>query len=343
MEAAVDYKQYGKLDAMKDIIDSRGNDKLTKKIPRRTILKNKIIGGDPFILANNGKPAVVKQSDVNLDELEKIFKEKDRKALRTFKFGKYSLSDFVKTPEFGGTPRGKFTAIEDAELKRANETLQNLIVKEAVPFIYLKIGKRIEKVDGMRTEKGTPKSDFNYTYQGNDVFFISHKAYGKKIAFQQYGGMPEAMKFNPNSADIKNFVKAAQKYYSQFGGKFKNGHEVFRTVRDDDVWRKGLFGREYKKGNSRSAQNVDGLFSGVLSYKNLNRKKENIPVFELKGQGVTILHDDPKPTGIYEPVYFIRKEVGKKPKGLEIRDIRALIAPKGLVSGPTLRDPKRNI
>ena len=33
MEAAVDYKQYGKLDAMKDIIDSRGNDKLTKKIP----------------------------------------------------------------------------------------------------------------------------------------------------------------------------------------------------------------------------------------------------------------------------------------------------------------------
>ena len=97
MEAAVDYKQYGKLDAMKDIIDSRGNDKLTKKIPRRTILKNKITGGDPFILANNGKPAVVKQSDVNLDELEKIFKEKDRKALRTFKFGKYSLSDFVKT------------------------------------------------------------------------------------------------------------------------------------------------------------------------------------------------------------------------------------------------------
>ena len=85
----MDYKQYGKLDAMKDIIDSRGNDKLTKKIPRRTILKNKITGGDPFILANNGKPAVVKQSDVNLDELEKIFKEKDRKALRTFKFGKY--------------------------------------------------------------------------------------------------------------------------------------------------------------------------------------------------------------------------------------------------------------
>ena len=42
MEAAVDYKQYGKLDAMKDIIDSRGNDKLTKKIPRRTILKNKM-------------------------------------------------------------------------------------------------------------------------------------------------------------------------------------------------------------------------------------------------------------------------------------------------------------
>ena len=75
MEAAVDYKQYGKLDAMKDIIDSRGNDKLTKKIPRRTILKNKITGGDPFILANNGKPAVVKQSDVNLDELEKIFKD----------------------------------------------------------------------------------------------------------------------------------------------------------------------------------------------------------------------------------------------------------------------------
>ena len=39
MEAAVDYKQYGNLDAMKDIIDARGNDKLTKKIPRNAFLK----------------------------------------------------------------------------------------------------------------------------------------------------------------------------------------------------------------------------------------------------------------------------------------------------------------
>ena len=50
MEAAVDYKQYGKLDAMKDIIDSRGNDKLTKKIPRRTILKNKMKKLHPFFI-----------------------------------------------------------------------------------------------------------------------------------------------------------------------------------------------------------------------------------------------------------------------------------------------------
>ena len=65
------------------------------------------------------------------------------------------------------------------------------MAKESVPFIYLKVGDRIEKVDGMRTEAGTPKSDFNYTYAGKDVFFISHKDYKPRgVAFQQYGGMP---------------------------------------------------------------------------------------------------------------------------------------------------------
>jgi hypothetical protein len=341
MEAAVDYKQYGNLDAMKDIIDARGNDKLTKKIPRKTILVNKIKGEDPFI-TSTGKSVIIKSADVDLPALEKIFNDKDRKALRTFKFGQYALSDFVKTPEFGGAPKGKFTAVEDRELEKAHEALQKLMASEAVPFIYLKVGSRVEKVDGMRTEKGTPKSDFNYTYQGNDVFFISHKDYkGNKVAFQQYGGMPEAKKFNPNSKDLNKFITDAQKYYAKFGGKFKTGHEIWRTVNDDQVWQKGLLGRDYKKGRGRSNQNVDGLFSGVLSYKNLNRKKQNIPMFELRGQGITLLHDTPKPTGIYEPVYYIRKETGKAAFG--INDVRSFIYPIGGISKKIINDKTRNI
>ena len=341
MEAAVDYKQYGKLDAMKDIIDSRGNDKLTKKVPRRDILVNKIKGGDPFILST-GKSVVIPETDVDLDALQKIFNDKDRQALRAFKFGKYSLSDFVKTPEFGGAPKGKFTAVEDRELARALEALQKLMVKESVPFIYLKIGPRTEKVDGMRTESGTPKSDFNYTYQGEDVFFISHKDYkGNRVAFQQYGGMPEAKKFNPTSRDLNKFISDAQEYYRKLGGKFQTGHEIWRTVKDNIVWQKGLLGRDFAKGKGRSNQNVDGLFSGILSYKNLNRKKNNIPIYELRGQGVTLLHDTPKPKGIYEPVYYIRKEIGKAAFG--INDVRTFVYPIGGISKKIIADKSRNI
>ena len=76
-------------------------------------------------------------------------------------------------------------------------------------------------------------------------------------------------------------------------------------------------------------------------YKNLNRKKSNIPIYELRGQGVTLLHDTPKPKGIYEPVYYIRKEIGKAAFG--INDVRSFVYPIGGISKKIIADKSRNI
>ena len=145
----------------------------------------------------------------------------------------------------------------------------------------------------MRTEKGTPKSDFNYTYQGNDVFFISHKAYGKRIAFQQYGGMPEAIKFNPNSSDIKSFVKAAQKYYSQFGNKFKDVQTMDKMNRDLD-----LFSEVVEKLSSEySTELLDlrKIFMDYISTNNPNNNSSGILTYDgvhLNKQGNTLIANE---------------------------------------------------
>jgi hypothetical protein len=315
---------------------SASRDKVTKikgrQVPRPKLFLDKIDNGEPF-LTKKGKDIIIHKNAINYDELVDIMKRRDHKALDNFELSdgkrKFKLKDLAKTKEFGGQGSGTSTAVEDKALKQTQKNLQEVLDKHGVDYIYLKIGSRIEQVSGMRTEKGTPKSDFNFiNLKGKDVFFISHKKYaGGKIGFQQYGGLPEAFK-TLKSPDTQQFLEDAKAYYDKnYGGEVKKGTETWREVKDDAVWRVALFGKAYKSGATRDKNNVDGLFEGDLTFKKLKDIK-GIPMFELIGQGHTILHGDKKPDGIYEPCYFIRVERGKHYYG--IKEARTFIAPKGL-------------
>ena len=343
-------RTYNPLDASKDFFTASG-DKIAGRgklaQPRGQILLDKIKKKTPMIHHASGKEVIISQGKIDYAGLLNIVRSRDKKALKDFLFAdnggtRYRISDFSKTAEFGGVGKGISTQVEDKALQQAQQKLKDLLAKHDVPFIYLKVGNRVQPVAGMRTEQGTPKSDFNFVdINGKDMFFISHK---DKKGFQQYGGLPEIWKFG-KSNDTKKFIIDAVKHFdTKFKGSMEKGEEVWRPVMDDRVWKIGIFGKEYKKGNSRSKDNVDGLFEGELRYKE-SGKVGNIPRYELLGEtNNTMLHDMRKPSGFYEPVYFIRVERGKTALGRSglgsIKNARAFVYPKGNISPRIIKSNK---
>lgn len=335
-------RTFNPLDAGKDFFTSSG-DKMAGRgklaQARGAILLDKINKKKPMV-KTDGKSIILDKSKMDYDALSNIIKNRDKKGLKAFIFKdtankEFKINNFLKTAEFGGVGKGISTQVEDKALQDAQTKLQDILAKKDVPFIYLQVGKRIEQVAGMRTETGTPKSDFNFVdLKGKDVFFISHK---DKKGFQQYGGLPEIWKHG-KSKDTKSFIQDAVKHLN---GQMEKGKEVWRPVKDDKVWKIGIFGKDYKDGAGRNKNNVDGLFEGELKFKEKKLIK-NIPLYELKGEtNNTMLHDMKKPTGFYEPVYFIRVEKGKTALGRSgigsIKDGRAFVYPKGNISPRVLK------
>ena len=104
--------------------------------------------------------------------------------------------DFFKSPDFGGQPKGKFTAAEDKELVRIQKKLSAILKRDKLAAIDLKIGKRTVECAGIistpHVGRYAPKADFSIVdSQNNQVAWISHKDGKSAKDFQQYGGMTD--------------------------------------------------------------------------------------------------------------------------------------------------------
>lgn len=290
---------------------------------------DKINDGDPFLLMN-GKTVVFKKNEEQLKAIRKALDERDNAALNSMEFmgkdGKtYKLNQLAKSTEFGGKGAGSGTRAEDAALSAFRKELAAVFEKELVPFIYLKIGKKTEKVASIESTPGTPKADFHMMDEtGKEVFWISHKKGSKANDFQQYGGMPELK--NENSKDMQKFVDDVMKELEAMGsaGKFPMKTAFARPVKDNNIKLKTLFGKEYKSGKADSRQNIDVLYQGPMKLKKIGTK-DNIPVYTITSNHTELHGTDPK--GDYEPWYYVRPEQAKKQFG--IPGARFFIVAKG--------------
>ena len=278
-----------------------------------TVIK-KISGKDPFLLMN-GKTVIIKNDDAiqqfvdaknagNSRELSKIvFTGTDGK--------KYNLKDFAKSPEFGGKGAGSGTRAEDEALADLKKKFYSVLDKETVPFIYIKIGKKTEKVMSIESTPGTPKSDFHFMDEtGKEVFWISHKKGSKANDFQQYGGMPE-LKFTA-SKDMLNFVDSVKKELD--GAKrFPMKTAYARKVLDPSLVLMSLYGKEFKRGKADTRQNIDVLYQGMMNFKRQGMK-DGIPVYTITSNH-TQLHGE-RPKGDYECYYYVRPEQAKNQFGI---------------------------
>ena len=288
---------------------------------RATTLIKKIQDGDPFLLYKDNAKTVTLQKGASLNNYKKALDAGDKKAMNAIAFpasdGKeYTLQDLAKSPEFGGKGSGSGTKGEDAALADLKDKFTKILEKETVPFLYIKIGKKIRKVGGIETTPGVPKSDFHMLDpQKNEVFWLSHKLGSKANDFQQYGGMPE-LKFT-NSKDMLKFVDDVKKELKILTGGslpiLPPKTAFARKVMDKKIISMTLFGKKFGR-TPDSRQNIDVLYQGPMNFKRAGMK-DGIPMYTITSNH-TQLHGE-VPKGDYEPYYYVRPEQAKNQFGIK--------------------------
>lgn len=275
---------------------------------RGSIFIDKMKANSDFVLYDGTIVKLVQDKNV-MSVLETGIEQKNNALLAAIKIkatnGKhYKLSDFAKTGEFGGKGAGSGTRAEDLALKDIKAKLQSILDAEKVPFINLKIGRRVVQCAGFESTPGTPKSDFHVVdLKGNMVAWISHKKGTKANHFQQYGGMIELNLFS----EVKQFAGDVVKLIGK-GETFPMKSAFARPVMDRNVHLSTLFGKDYG-GSPDGIQNIDVLHQGVLGLK----KESNKYIITSSHS----IHHGQLATGDYEPYYYVRPEQAKNQFGIK--------------------------
>jgi len=284
---------------------------------RAMTIINKINDNEEFLL-QTGKTVRFKKDGSVVKKLKDAIEARDAATINKMIFPgqdgrSYKLNAISKSPEFGGKGAGSGTRAEDEALTAFKKELFNVLQKENVPFIFLKIGKRVEKVSEIASTPGTPKSDFHMMDpEGNEVFWISHKKGRKATDFQQYGGMVEIQ----DQAEVQQFVQALKANLKKDHGdatKFPMKTGYYRPVKSSKVQMMTLFGKDYKTGKADGRQNIDVLYQGPMKLKKLPLPGDT-PTYMIQSNH-TMFHSQ-RPTGDYQCYYYVRPEQAKNQFGV---------------------------
>ena len=205
----------------------------------------------------------------------------------------YKLSDFVKTPEFGGKGEGASTAKEDAALMSLREQIKAAKKKEGSATINIRIGTKVYKVADAESTPGTPKSDFHLLDNaGKEVAWISHKDGSQPNDFQQWGGMTEdgepKIFAHP---ETQKFIKDMLKLYPK---GLPSATTVARKIKSQALKNMAVYGNEY--GGDFSRQNVTLMLQGSVQLS------KNGSSYKITATHTHVNGEDMK--GGYEPVFM---------------------------------------
>lgn len=228
----------------------------------------------------------------------------------------YKLSDFVKTPEFGGKGEGASTAKEDAALMSLRKQIRAAKKKEGSATINIRIGTTTYKVSDAESTPGTPKSDFHLLGpDGKEVAWISHKDGSTERDFQQWGGMSERVEPKIfGHPETQKFINDMLKLYPK---GLPSATTVARKIKNLQLKNMAVYGNEF--GGNYSRQNVTLMLQGsVLLSK--NGSSYRITATNTHDNGDTM-------SGGYEPVFMAIYKGDRSDFG--IKGTRVVIAPYG--------------
>lgn len=315
---------------------------------------------DPFVLTDGTKVVLLYQQHVadalkrrNVNESnDLLFVAKPAtgsKKIRTFR-----LSDFAKTPEFGG----KFGVEGDPNTEQAQATLQyevqvvnavNEFIKDhkGVVNIHLEglgvysdvagvIGaKQVDStIKSTAGVKADPKADIiiyhkSRNYLDKTNIFISHKKDGGPEAFQQYGGITETAGNNIyQHREVQEFLKQLIPYIGEEGLV----QPVMKPITDDVLKNLSIFGPNYTSSNKVfGLQNVQLIGQGVPTFKPYAKKPNT---FTMQFPHMAMNGDISYFKGGYEPVFgaTFREGRGFNLQGIRYTGVRVGIYPKALIA-----------
>lgn len=260
---------------------------------RPEVFIKKIKTKSPFEIGSGKKVTLIAPNNY-----EKILRSGTSAQLNELRFAAtsgavYKLTDFVKTPEFGGKGEGASTAKEDAALKSLRDQIKDARRKEGSATINIRIGTKVYKVADAESTPGTPKSDFHLLdNNGKEVAWISHKDGSQPNDFQQWGGMTEDGEPKIYShPETQKFIKDMQKLYPK---GLPSATTVARKIKSASLKNMAVYGNEY--GGDFSRQNVTLMLQGsVLLSKSGSSYKITATHTHINGEDMK---------GGYEPVFM---------------------------------------
>lgn len=167
-----------------------------------------------------------------------------------------SLSNLVKTKEFGGEEAGKRESIEQGQIAEIADQLEKL--KNGADFIPLVVGDKVVNAAAVEKERGSvngraPKSDMTVLNEvGEAVAWVSLK--GRPF---RWGGWTHLM----NLPEISNWLERIR---AETGGKFESSQSYGLHI-SNDIKTKIVYGKEF--GGKRGISNVDCVLIGDVKIK----------------------------------------------------------------------------
>lgn len=277
---------------------------LRKDQQRPSNFIEKVKNGDKFITVSKGEVVIDKKQlgavkgFMNADQ-GKFPASGSSLTVKTSKGDLIIPKDFLKTGEFGGKGQGSGVAAETLAMNDFNKKLNDILQKEGVPEIKIKINGRTINCAQMVKTEGTyqgrdPKSDMTLVDKsGKPQAYISHKAGKSAKDYQQYGGL--SYKQYATNKDIKNFMNAV---LAQRPDGLKSGDSFYRVVKDKKLVADAMYGPEFSSGKS-SISNVDEFHLGFMELKGKGKGPYTIESIHKGTNGEM-------PKGDYEAIFFIR-------------------------------------
>ena len=221
------------------------------------------------------------------------------------------------------------TRDENLVLNNLEEQIKALLIQNDVDYITIDINGYTQKVDGIKTTPKTPKSDFNFTYKGKPVLFISHKAGKKASDYQQYGGTTcRAGENICQHEEVEDFVDNIKERYPD---GMLPGKSISKKIKSPVLKKLSLFGPDY--GEEYGEDNVNALYQG-----NMKIVPGDNDTYKLEAHHV--VYNGDIPTGDYEPVLYARFS-GSRGGSYGVKNLRTSISPMARISKNT-QDIKLN-
>lgn len=315
MEAMLRFKTFLQERAMYNPL--KHND-LMRRAGRLDVFLNKIKDGD-FFLTTKGAVKITKPSAEDLEaEMQSKGYSKMMQGV-TDKGKRVSLkypNEFLKSPEFGGRGAGSGTSAEDAALSNFRRELNMVMQQTGMPYVSIQVAGRVVNAVDVQSTPGTPKSDFHLVdMNGEEVAWISHKDGRTAKDFQQWGGLTELSKLNPNHPEIKSYLDAVR---NDAPNGLDGSKSYARVLKDKKLKMQAVYGIDYGKKPGR--QNVDILLQGAIK---LRKKGKNYVMTSNH-----TMENGTMPSGGYTPQFFARY-IGDR-NNFGIKNSRFMVAPKDL-------------